>query len=44
VELVIENEDMEKAIANIVGYYDGNILPKYVWSRLKDQLVSFCGC
>jgi hypothetical protein len=40
VEVVIENEDMEEAIATIVGYYDGNILPKYVLSRLKDQFPS----
>ena len=34
------NEEMEEAIAKIVLYYGGNILPKYVLSRLKYQFDS----
>jgi hypothetical protein len=37
---VTENEEMEEAIAMIVHYYGGNVLPKYVLSRLRDQFDS----
>jgi hypothetical protein len=37
---VTENEETEEAIAKIVLYYGGNILPKYALSRLKDQFDS----
>jgi hypothetical protein len=37
---VTENEMMEEAISMIVHYYGGNILPKYVLSRLRDQFPS----
>ena len=37
---VTENEEMEEAISMIVHYYGGNILPKYVLSRLRDQFSS----
>jgi hypothetical protein len=34
---VTQNEEMEEAISTIVCYYGGNILPKYILSRLRDQ-------
>jgi hypothetical protein len=37
---VTQNEEMEEEISTIVRYYGGNILPRYVLSRLRDQFPS----
>lgn len=37
IEVLSQNEEMERAISRIVHHYGGYILPYYVLSRLRDQ-------